>query len=188
MPKKKIKKRKKNSRMRGTGTHGGGARKKRKKSGHRGGSGMSGSGKRADNKKTLINKKYGHDYFGKRGLTSRKSEKDKRKRINLRDIFLDLESYLKSGKAKKSGQKIEINLKKYKILGKGDIGKFKIKEKLLIKAYDASKSAKEKVSKIGGEIILEKEENKKEIKKEGKNKKPKTLENKEEKLENKEGE
>ena len=75
------------------GTHGGGARKKRKGSGHRGGIGMSGSGKRADHKKTLVNKKHGHSYFGKKGVTSRKTQRDTRKRINLRDIETHKEKY-----------------------------------------------------------------------------------------------
>ena len=75
----KTKKRKKKGRMRGTSTHGGGARKKRKKSGHKGGVGMAGSGKRADHKKSLIIKLYGNNYFGKQGITSRGTKKDRRK-------------------------------------------------------------------------------------------------------------
>jgi large subunit ribosomal protein L15 len=126
------------------GTHGGGARKKRKGSGHKGGKGMSGSGKRADQKKTLITKLYGHSYFGKQGITSKKTERDKRKRINLQQVQENLEKY-----GKKSGDKFEIDLKDYKILGKG-----KVKNKLIINSKEASKSAIEKVKKAGGEIIL----------------------------------
>jgi len=59
------------------GTHGGGARKKKKKSGSKGGVGMAGSGKRADQKKTLIIKKDGNKYFGKQGVTSRGTERNK---------------------------------------------------------------------------------------------------------------
>jgi large subunit ribosomal protein L15 len=131
-------KRKKSSRMhgRGRGTHGGGARKKRKGSGHKGGKGMSGSGKRADHKKTLINKLYGNKYFGKKGITSKKTERDKRKRMNIGEI----QNKYSPG---------EVNLMKYKILGKGEI-----KDKFTIKAKEASKSAIEKVKKVGGEIIL----------------------------------
>jgi large subunit ribosomal protein L15 len=144
MPLRKTKKRAKRSRLRGSGTFGGGARKKRKKSGHRGGSGMSGSGKRSDHKKTLIIKEHGHGYFGKQGFTSRKTERDKRQRINLQEIQKNLEKY-----GKKSGEKWEINLQDYKILGTGDV-----KEKLIIKAKEASSSALEKTKKAGGEIIL----------------------------------
>lgn len=147
----KTHKRKKSSRMhgRGRGTHGGGARKKRKGSGHRGGKGMAGSGKRADQKKTLVLKLYGHKYFGKQGITSRKTKRDKRKRINLRDIEKNINKY---GKKIKDG--FEINLSDYKILG---VSKdYVLKNKLIIKAKEASKSAIEKVKEKGGEIILKK--------------------------------
>ena len=134
----KIKKRKKSSRMHGKnmGTHGRGARKKAQGSGHRGGKGMSGSGKRADHKKTLITKLYGHKYFGKQGVTSRGTKRDKRKRINVGDI----QNKYKPGK---------VNLSVYKILGKGEI-----KDKFIISSKEASKSAIEKVKKAGGEIIV----------------------------------
>jgi len=143
----KTKQRKKKSRMQGRrkGTHGSGARKKNKKSGHRGGKGMSGSGKRADHKKTLITKKYGHGYFGKQGITSKGTKRDKRKRINIGGIEINMEGY----GAKKTDKGFEINLGKYKILGAGEV-----KNKLIIKAKEASKSAIEKVKKAGGEIIL----------------------------------
>ena len=142
----KIKKRKKSSRMHGMnmGTHGGGARKKRKGSGHRGGKGMSGSGKRADHKKTLVIKLYGNKYFGKQGITSRGTKRDVGKRINLRQIEMNLEKYGKKGK-----EGWEIDLKDYKILSQGEV-----KNKLIIKAKEASKSAIEKVKKMGGEILL----------------------------------
>lgn len=134
-----TKKRKKASRQlgRNMGTHGGGARKKRKGSGHRGGKGMSGSGKRADHKKTLITNLYGNAYFGKQGITSKGTERDKRKRINVGDI-----------QNKFSGEK-EINLKDFKILGKGEV-----KSKLIITAKEASASAIQKVKEKGGEIIV----------------------------------
>ncbi|MCK5624640.1 uL15 family ribosomal protein [Candidatus Pacearchaeota archaeon] len=142
----KTKKRKKSSRMHGRkmGTHGTGARKKAKKTGHRGGKGMAGSGKRADHKKTLITKLYGGKYFGKQGITSRGTQKDKENRINLQEIEKNIEKY-----GKKTTKGFEINLKSYKILGTGEV-----KSKLIIKAKEASKSAIEKVKKAGGEIIL----------------------------------
>jgi len=142
----KIKKRRKESRMHGRnmGTHGGGARKKRKGTGHKGGKGMSGSGKRADHKKTLVTKLHGGNYFGKKGITSRKTQRDIRQRINVGQIEMHLAKY-----GKKVGDKWEINLKKYKILGTGEV-----KNKLIIKAFEASKSAIEKVKKAGGEIII----------------------------------
>jgi len=142
----KTKKRKKKSRMHGRkmGTHGGGARKKRKKSGHKGGIGMAGSGKRADQKKTLITKLYGNSYFGKQGITSRKTKRDTRQRINIGEIERNIEKY-----GKKVGDKYEINLPKYKILGDGEI-----KTKMKINCLEASKSAVEKVKKAGGEVVV----------------------------------
>ncbi len=146
----KVHKRKKSSRQHGRkmGTHGTGARKNKRGSGMRGGKGMSGSGKRADHKKTLVTKLYGHGYFGKQGITSKGTKRDTRKRINLQQIELNLENYIKKGIAKK-GKGFEINLSSYKILGKGDV-----KNKLIIKAKEASKSAIDKVKKAGGEIQL----------------------------------
>jgi len=139
-------KRKKSSRMHGMGmgTHGRGARKKGKGKGHHGGKGMAGTGKRAGQKVTLITSLYGHEYFGKQGITSKGTARDKRKRINLRDIEKNLDKY-----GKKSRDKFEIELKEYKILGEG-----KVINKLMIKAKEASKSAIDKVKSAGGEIIL----------------------------------
>jgi len=144
----KTKKRTKSSRMHGRkmGTHGWGARKKHKKTGHRGGKGMSGSGKRADHKKTLVIKLYGGKYFGKQGITSKGTQKDKSNRINLQLIEKNLKKY-----GKKTNKGFEIDLSSYKILGTGEA-----KNKLIIKARAASKSAIEKVKKGGGEIILPK--------------------------------
>jgi large subunit ribosomal protein L15 len=146
----KTHKRKKVSRMHGRkmGTHGWGARKKHKKSGHRGGTGMAGTGKRGDTKTTLITKLYGHEYFGKQGITSRKTKRDTRQRINIQQIEKNLEKY-----GKKTAKGWEINLERYKILGEGEI-----KEKLIIKAMGASESVIKKIKKAGGEIILPKEE------------------------------
>lgn len=129
------------------GTHGWGSRKKHKKSGHRGGTGMAGTGKRGDSKITLVTKLYGNTYFGKQGITSRKTKRDTRQRINIEQIEKNLEKY-----GKKTSKGWEVNLEKYKILGKGEI-----KEKLIIKALEASESAIEKVKKAGGEILLKKE-------------------------------
>ena len=144
-------KRKKSTRMHGRkmGTHGWGARKKHKKSGHKGGIGMAGSGKRADQKKTLVLKLYGNKYFGKQGITSKRTKKDKTNKINLSEIESNIENYIKKGIAKQIPKGYEINLEDYIILGDGEIN-----EKLIIKAKKASESALEKVKESGGEIIL----------------------------------
>ncbi len=133
----KLKKRNKRSRARGNRTLGH-AMKKHKGSGNRGGKGMAGTGKRADQRKTWIIK-YQYPYFGKQGTTSKSTDKFKKKQnkiINLKEIN---EKY-------KAG---EIDLKNYKILGDGEIsGKF------TIKAQACSESARKKIEKAGGKIII----------------------------------
>lgn len=145
----KTHKRKKRSRLRGSKTAFYGARKKHKKSGHRGGKGMAGSGKRADQKKTLILKLYGNKYFGKQGITSKGTERNKDDKINIQQIQDNVENFVKKGIAKKTGFGYELNLEDYKILGDGEI-----KDRMNIKARSASKTAVEKVKKAGGDIIL----------------------------------
>ena len=135
----KVKKKKKSVGQRGRTTYGHGARKKWKKSGHKGGVGMAGTGKRADHKKTLINKLYGNKYFGKQGITSKGTKRDKRKRINIIDIEKNLSKF-----SEKDGW---IDLSENKVLGDGEI-----KNKLKIKALSVSKNAKEKIEKAGGKI------------------------------------
>ena len=117
---------------------------------------MAGTGKRADQKKTLMTKLYGHEYFGKRGITSRGTKRDRRKRINLKDIELNIESFINKGVAKKTGKEIEIDLSGYKILDFSKDFKFSPKDKLIIKAKAASKSAMEKIKGAGGEVLLQK--------------------------------
>lgn len=139
----KIKKTKKSKKQRGNTTYGHGARKKWKGKGHHGGKGMAGTGKRADQKKTLITKLYGNKYFGKQGITSKKTAKKKIKVMNLEVIERNI------NKLKKEHEKQGfLDLSQYKILGEGNL-----KSKLKIKAKEFSKSAKEKIEKLGGEVI-----------------------------------
>lgn len=142
----KLVKRKKYSRAhgRGMGTAGTGARKNKRKSGNKGGIGMAGSGKRADHKKTLVQKLYGHEYFGKQGITSKSTKRDTRKRLNVGEIQSNLIKYSKQVK-----EGFEVNLEKYKILGKGEV-----KDKLIINCFEASQSAIKKVEAAGGKIIV----------------------------------
>ncbi len=137
----KTKKRKKAGRFRGMNSHGHGSRKKWRSSGEKGGHGMAGTGKRADHKKSLIINLYGNKYFGKQGITSKGTAKDKSKFINLKDIEKNIEKY-----EKKNG---EINLKDYKILGDGEISKA-----VTITARAFTESAKHKIEKAGWEAIL----------------------------------
>jgi len=130
----KLKKTKKMRKMRGSRLHGH-AEKKHKGSGNRGGKGMAGTGKRADHRKTWVIR-YKYPYFGKKGFTSKKTQKKKQNIINLNQI----QNNYKPG---------ELDLSKYKILASGEI-----KNKFIIKAESASKSAISKIEKAGGKILL----------------------------------
>ena len=138
----KTKKRKRGTRRHGQNSYHG-ARKARKGSGHKGGVGMAGTGKRADHKKSLVIKLYGNKYFGKQGITSKKTERIKSRFINLRDIEKNFDSLMK-----KFGENNELVLSEYKVLGTGEI-----KSKITIKAKEFSKSAEEKITKAGGKAI-----------------------------------
>jgi large subunit ribosomal protein L15 len=135
----RVHKRPKNSRIRGARTAGWGFRQKHKGHGNKGGFGMGGSGAHK-RQSTAMSVKKG-EYFGKQGLTSRGTEKDKRLRINLYDI--------KDNMFVKEGQKIDLS--KYKILGTG------VGFKAEIIAMQASVLAIEKMKKAGGKIILPEE-------------------------------
>lgn len=135
----KVHKRKKTTRIRGSRTFGWGFRQKHKGHGNKGGLGMAGTGKKADHKKQKaksLDKK--GKYFGKQGYTSRSTKKDKIKKMNLIDIQNNL--FNKTTK--------QIELKDYKILGKGSGFKAEIIAK------SATSSAIEKMKKAGGKITL----------------------------------
>jgi len=98
--------RKKNSRLRGTHTHGWGSKKKHRGAGNRGGRGLAGTGKRGDANKPAH---WGKKYFGKFGF-KKKGQKIKFITFNVGDI--------------EKLSKTEINLsdlKFNKLLGKGKI-------------------------------------------------------------------
>jgi large subunit ribosomal protein L15 len=137
----KVHKRPKNSRIRGARTCGWGFRQKHKGHGNKGGWGMAGSGKRGDHKKQKVlesDTRKKKRYFGKQGLTSRGTAKDRRKAVNLYDVRQNMFS--------KEGCKIDLS--KYKVLGTGDGFKAEILAK------NASKLAVEKMEKAGGKIVL----------------------------------
>ncbi len=141
----KLKKRTIRSRLRGAKTCGYGFRQQHKGHGNKGGFGMAGSGKRASQKqqKALMMAKAAgfKSYFGRQGMTSAATVRKKSYQLNLSDI-------------QKNYKSNKIELKKYKILGRGD----GFKAEIFAKA--ASKSAIEKMEKAGGKIILdEKKEN-----------------------------
>ena len=126
------------------GTHGWGARKKHLGSGHRGGCGMAGTGKTSGHRKSQLIYLYGTSYLGKQGITSRSTKKKREKIMNLQYIQENLPALKK--KHEKNGI---LNLEEYKILGEGEL-----KEKITIKANAVSASAKKKIEKAGGKIIL----------------------------------
>ncbi|AJF62555.1 MAG: 50S ribosomal protein L15P [archaeon GW2011_AR20] len=144
-----IKHRKKFTRMRGSHTHGGGAKKKRRGSGHRGGFGMAGSGKRADQKKPSILKLYGNEYFGKHGFVRPPKMVAKIKAVNLSDIEKNLDSYTNKNLIIKEKDVYVLDLKKIgydKLLGSGNINnKYKVVGKV-------SKKARLKIEEAGGLI------------------------------------
>lgn len=155
--------------MRGSSRHGWGARKKHISSGHKGGKGMSGTGKGAGHKKTLVEKLYGHGYFGKQGITSKSTRRKKNFVMNVYDIEKNIDS-LKKEYGKKEGKEEILELLKYKILGEGEI-----KIEVNIKAKAASKSAIEKIQAAGGKIEIESLEENEEASEEKIEKKEETI-------------
>jgi len=142
-----INKRKKNTRQRGSKTHGWGAKKKHRGKGHQGGAGMAGSGKRADSKKPSIWKER---YFGKFGFVS-KTPKIKITPVNISFIEQHLDKYISSNLVTKEDGVYSVDLNKLgfnKLLGDGRVSiKFKIKTPY------ASKTAIDKIKSAGGEVI-----------------------------------
>ncbi|MBI4738213.1 uL15 family ribosomal protein [Candidatus Woesearchaeota archaeon] len=118
-----VNKRKRNSRRRGSHTHGWGAMKKHRGAGNRGGRGNAGTGKRADQKKPSI---WGDpDYFGKHGFVS-KSRAPKINAINLRTIDDSLPAWVAAGLANQNNGVFHIDLTKVgynKLLGSGALHK-----------------------------------------------------------------
>ncbi len=145
-------KRKKNTRQRGSHTHGWGSKKKHRGAGNRGGRGMAGTGKRADHKKTKIINLYGNAYFGKKGFTSKSRKKIKA--INLKVIEQRLANYLSKGLIKKEKDSYILNTKDLgynKVLANG-----KLTKKFKITSDSFSKKAITRIQEAGGEAKKEK--------------------------------
>ena len=148
----KLKKRKKRTRKNGRRTCGRGSRKKGRGKGSRGGKGMAGSGKRADQLKTLVIKKYGKNYLGKKGFSSMKKKRGKKlKEITLRTIIDKKDYFIKKGIGKSEKNIITLDLKGYKLIFKKPKP---IKEKLIIKVNKTTKKAKKEAEKLGWKIEL----------------------------------
>ena len=128
-------KRKKNSRHKGSHTHGWGSKKKHRNSGNRGGFGMAGTGKRADHKKSQILHLYGTSYFGKKGFHLPQGTRKVIRAMNIADL---------------PAQK-EVNLAELgydKLLSKGLV---KGPVKVIVAACSAK--AKAKIEKAGGQVV-----------------------------------
>ena len=142
-----INRRKKSDRMRGSKTHGWGAKKKHRGKGHQGGAGMAGTGKRGDSKKPSVWKDV--DYFGKHGFIS-KTPKTKINAVNISHIEAHIGKFLSSKLISKEKDFYSVELDKLgfnKLLGDGRVSmKFKIKTPY------ASKMAVEKIKEAGGEV------------------------------------
>jgi len=143
-----IIKRKKNSRFRGSHTHGYGSKKKHRGAGSKGGHG--GTGKRGDSLKPSIWKD--KKYFGKHGFKSVNVEKIKT--INIKDIQDRVDLLIKKGYAQEKNGLIAIDIS---ILGYNKLlGTGKITRKLEIKTKFASKKTIEKIEKAGGKVEITK--------------------------------
>lgn len=151
-----INKRRKNSRLRGSKTHGWGAMKKHRSKGNKGGAGRAGTGKRGDAKKPS----YWHDprWQGKYGF-KKKNKKIEVKGINISYLDEKLEGLLKKGLIKDNKGVYEVDLQQLgynKLLSGGNaLNKYRIK------AVFASEKAIEKIKNTGGEIIPQVKQEKK---------------------------
>ncbi len=147
-----INKRKKSSRQRGSHTHGWGSKKKHRGKGNKGGSGNSSSGKRSDARKPSFWKN--QDYFGKHGF-GRKGLKKSVRGINISQLELKIDSYIKEKKASEEGGVYHIKLADIgfeKLLGSG-----KASRKFRIETRKSSKNAEERIREAGGEVIKSEE-------------------------------
>ncbi len=143
-------KRTKDSRQRGSHTHGSGSMKKRRGAGNRGGRGNSGSGKRGDQKKPSFWK--ARRSLGKSGFTS-KSRLPKINAIDIRTLEDSLPTLVKKGLVDDKGGLYVIDLAKLgynKLLSAG-----KVTKKFDITVGFASAKAIEKIESAGGKVTVE---------------------------------
>jgi len=157
-----VYKRKKRVKLRGSKTHGWGAKKKHRGKGNKGGSGRAGSGKRGDARKPSNWKNL--KYFGKYGF-KKKGLKENIKAINLSYLEDNFDNLISKKLITEQGGFFFIDISKLgynKLLSTG-----KITKKFKIQAKYASNKALEKIKKAGGEVIIP--EVKKEVQEESKN-------------------
>ena len=144
-----VNKRKKDTKQRGSHTHGWGSKKKHRGSGNRGGKGMAGTGKRSDAIKPSI---WQEEYFGKHGFVSK--NRAVREGVNIEYLDSNAQKLVDKKAAKIENGAVVINLAELgfdKLLGKGRVTK-----KLIITAGFASAGAVESVKAAGGDVIVQK--------------------------------
>lgn len=139
-----YRKRKKDTRLRASHTHGCGAKNKRRGTGNRGGKGRGGSGKRAQSKKPSFWKE------GRwRSLGFFSKSRTESKAINVGDVNLMIEH----NKFSKKGSQFDVNLTELgytKLLSKG-----RIKHPAIITITTATDKAVAKTLSAGGKVNLQ---------------------------------
>src|SRR3989338_4105398 len=134
-------------RGKGSGTHGGGARKKRRGAGSRGGRGNAGTGKRAGHKKAGMKTRR----LGQHGFTSIREVSSRFDTLNVGYFTsLKVRTLLQQGKAVQQGDQVVINLTELgygKLLGTGSTT---LKLKLIVNQWSAQ--AEEKIKAAGGSL------------------------------------
>ncbi len=142
-------KRKKNSRQRGSKTHGWGAMKKHRGAGNKGGRGKAGTGKRSDCRKPSV---WGIDkYFGKNGFTPIGGNKYVCA-CNIEMLEQQYQKLLKQGMIKEDKGAVTVDLQELgveKLLSRGHPTK-----KWNITVKQASANAVEKIKEKGGLVTV----------------------------------
>ena len=142
-----IRKTRKNNKMRGSRSIGGGCSKKRRGAGHKGGKGKAGM----DKHHWTWTVKNDPDHFGKYGFKRPRKMVKRQNAVNLSYLNDNSENFLVKGIATKEGNSIIIDVTDLgydKVLGKG-----KLFKPLKIKSPMFSVSAKNKIQETGGEAI-----------------------------------
>lgn len=143
-----VKKRRKSSRLHGSGTYGWGKNKHRN-SGGRGGYGNAGSGKKSHGKKPS---NWGTDYFGKFGFV-RQGQSNKFVTINVKDVQDRIPAWSRAKSVHADGGVVVVDLKKLgftKLLSSG-----KVTAKMRIVVAHAAENAVKKVKAAGGEVVVD---------------------------------
>jgi large subunit ribosomal protein L15 len=140
--------RKKNSRQRGSFTHGWGEKKKHRGAGHRGGRGNAGSGKRGDAKKPSYWKI--KNFSGKHGFTNPTTKTEQI--MSLEQLNVAVDKLVAAGNAVKEADAYKVNLSAlgvHKLLGTG-----LAEHKYELVVAKATPGAIKKVEALGGSLVL----------------------------------